>query len=189
MEKSLLALDRFMPFVVGSAVFALLLVMIFKALQETSLFRGKVATAIVSACVALLSVIGMFRFLGARDETHNVSEKIGGDGTNLDMVLLPYAVLGIAIILLAIYLFASKLLGSDKPKKPLHNAERRAESAFQLDLGKGDRSAEEHLGKALKEMAMTQNKSRSPKLTNRLLRERVDQSDTSKETKSNRIKQ
>ena len=59
--------------------------------------RGK--EAIVATCVSLLSVISMFRFLTAGNETYNVSERIGGEGTNLDFILLGYAALGITIVL------------------------------------------------------------------------------------------
>jgi len=177
------------PLLIVIAVFILLLVFVFKSLRGVPFFRSKPVEAIVATCVSLLSVIGIFRFLGTGNETYNVSEKIGGDGTNLDFVLLPYAVLGIIIILLFVYLFADKLLGNDKPKKSLSDAERRTKSVFQSDLGKGDRPVEENFENASIVRRMARDNSRSPKPIDRPPGERAHQSDIRKETKSNRIKQ
>jgi len=158
-------------------------------LRGVSFFGSKPVEAIVATCVSLLSVIGIFRFLGTGNETYNVSEKIGGDGTNFDFVLMPYAALGIIIILLFVYLFADKLLGNDKPKKSLSDAERRTESVFQSDLGKGDRPVEENFGDAFIVRGRACDNSRSQKPLHRPLGERVHQSNIRKEIKSKRIKQ
>jgi hypothetical protein len=189
MEKSILALNGLVPLVAKIAIFVLLWVVIFESLKMASFFRSKAVEAIVATCVSLLSVISMFRFLGAGNGTYNVSEKTGGDGTNLDIILLAYAALGVAIVLLSLYLFAGKFLGNDKPNKSLRDAERRTESAFQSDMSKGDRPAEENFGKAFKERGMARDNSRRPKPIDRPMGERVHQSDIHKKTKSNKIKQ
>ena len=189
MEKSLLALDGFIPLVVRIAIFTLLWVVIFKSLKVGHFFRGKAVEAIVAMCVSLLSLIGMFRFLGAGNGTYNVSERTSDQDANLDTILLPYAALGITIILLALYLFAISLFRRDKSRKPLTDIERRPESVSHPNLGKSDKLPEVRAGEALKEIAMRQNNSRSLKLTNRLLGQRVRHSDVRKDRKSNRIKQ
>ena len=145
--------------------------------------------AIVATCVSLLSVIGIFRFLGAGNGTYNVSERTGDKGSNLDAILLGFAALGFTIVLIALCLLASKFLGNDKPKKSLSDAERRTEPVFQLDLGNGDRPAEENLEKAFEEKGMARDNSRALKPIDRALGERVHQTDIRKETRSNRIKQ
>ena len=189
MEKSILALDGFVPLVVGIAIFILLLVMIFKALQEASFFRGRVTAAIVAGCVSLLSVIGMARFFGVEDRMSSVSENTGGQGTNWDIILLLYAALGIAILLLSLYLFLNKLSRRDKSRKPPGDGECQVGSAFQSDMRKSDSLAEENLGKAFEEREMARDNTRNPKPIEKPLGERVYQSDILKETKSNRIKQ
>ena len=189
MEESLSAFNGFVPLVVGIAIFILLWVIIFRTLRDVAFFKGKVVEAIMATCVSLLSVTGMFRFLGVGNGSYSVSRETGGDSTNLDIILLLYAALGITIVLLLLYLLPGKLLGSDKPKKSLRDAERRTESAFQFDLGKGDRPAEDNLGKALKEMRMARDNSRGLKPIDRRPGEHVHQNDIRKETKSNRIKQ
>jgi hypothetical protein len=189
MEESMLALDGFVPLVVGIVIFILLWVVIYKTLKEVAFFKGKAVETIVATCVSLLSVIGIFQFLGAGDRTYNVSERIGGEGMNLDAILLGYAALGITIILLALYLLASKLLGNDKSERSFRDAERKTEPTFQLDLGKGDRPAEENLGKAFKEKEMARDNSERLKPIDRPLGKRMHESDFHRETKSNRIKQ
>ena len=116
MGTSLLTLTEPFLALVGIAIFALVWVVVHRTLKEMHFFEGKATIAIVATCVSLLSVMGMFRFLGAGVGPHSVSEEAGGQGTNLDFVLLPYAALGIAIVLLAHYLSGAKLLRNGKPK-------------------------------------------------------------------------
>jgi len=147
MEKSILANNEFVPLAVGIVIFILIWVVIFKILKEIPFFKGQVAYAIMATCMSLLCIISMFRILGVRDGTHNFSEKIGGDDHNLDIILFPYATLGITIILISLLLLARKLIGNNKPKKFLSENNRRMESAFPFDLDKGDRPAIESFRK------------------------------------------
>ncbi|MHC4680389.1 MAG: hypothetical protein ACYTEK_17010 [Planctomycetota bacterium] len=158
MEESLLALNGFVQLVVGTIIFTLLWVVIHKTLKEITFFKDKAVEAIVATCVSLLSVIGMFQFLGIT-------------------------------ILLALYLFAGKLLGNHKPERSFLDAERKTEPAFQLDLDKGDRPAEEYLGETFQEEEMARDNGERLKPINRPLGKRMHESDFHRETKSNRIKQ
>ena len=89
----------------------------------------------------------MFRFLGPGVRPHAVSESASGDGTNLDFILLPYAALGVAIVLLAIYLFVAKHLGKGRPKASLSRAKDGTETTFRPDPGKSDKPADGRVGK------------------------------------------
>ena len=188
MEKSILANNEFVPLAVGIIIFTLIWVVIFKTLKEIPFFKGQVACAIMATCMSLLSVISMFRVLGIGDGTYNVSEKIGGDGHNLDIILLPYGALCIVIVLLALFLLARKLIGN-KPQKFSSETKRRMESAFPFDLDRGDRPAIESFRKTFQERKMVRNNKQSPKPVDRDVEDRVQQSDIRKVTKSNRIKQ
>lgn len=189
MEKSLLALtELFLP-LVGIAIFVLVWVVVHRALKEMQFFKGKATIAIVATCVSLLSVMGMFHFFGAGVGQHSVSDKASGQGTNLDFVLVPYAALGIAIVLLALYLSGAKLLRKGKSKDSLGHAEDRAESVFQPYPGRGDKPAEWKVGKSHRGKVITQNDCRSPQRTDGLLGKHGHHSDVRKEMNSNRMEQ
>lgn len=187
MEKSILANNEFVPLAVGIIIFILIWVVIFKTLKDIPFFKGETACAIMATCMSLLSIISMFRVLGVGDGMYNFSEKIGDDSHNLDFILFPYAMLGITIVLILLILLANKLLGKSKPKKFSSEAKRRMESAFPLDLDRGDRSAIENLEKTFQERKMVFN-NQSPKPVDREVEDRVHQSDIRKVTKSNRIR-
>ena len=72
---------------------------------------------IVAMCASLLSVIGLFRFFGVGEVTYNVSENNGSQDTNLDIILIPYASLAIAILVMLFLLFLSKIFRKRKEKR------------------------------------------------------------------------
>ncbi|MHC4541982.1 MAG: hypothetical protein ACYS74_19715, partial [Planctomycetota bacterium] len=80
-------------------------------------------------------------------------------------------------------------LGNHKPERSFLDAERKTEPAFQLDLDKGDRPAEEYLGETFQEEEMARDNGERLKPINRPLGKRMHESDFHRETKSNRIKQ
>jgi len=189
MEKSLLALNEpFLP-LAGIAIFVLVWVVVYRTFKEIQFFGSLATIATMATCVSLLSVIGMFHFLGAGVGPHNVSEKAGGEGTNLDFILLLYAALGITIVLLSLYLYGAKLLGNGKPKDSLGHAEDRTESVFQPYPCKGDKPAEWKVGKAHRGRMMIQDNCPSPPPTDRLMGKHGHHSDARKEIKSDRMKQ
>ncbi|MHC4538685.1 MAG: hypothetical protein ACYS74_02755 [Planctomycetota bacterium] len=189
MDKSLLALDGFILFVVGATIFALLWVIIYKTLKEVAFFKGRVVEATVATCVSLLSVIGMFQFLNTGDGTYNILQRTNGDGADVDMILLPYAAFAIALLLVALYLFARRFLGTEKPERFFHHAERTAEQALKLDWGKGDRRVKEKGTRRLREKKIIRGNSHSLRLMDRPRGKPLHENDSDKKTKSNRIKQ
>ena len=150
------------------SIFVMLLLVIFKPIKS-AFNLNTFPSCILSVCVSLLSVMGMFHFLGAGFGPNSVSEKAGGEGTNLDFILLPYAALGITIVLLALYLFGTKLLGNGKPKDSPGHAEDRTESVFQPDPGKWDKPAGGKVGKAYRDVMTIQDNCPCPQPINRLM--------------------
>ena len=142
----------------------------------------------MATCISLLSIISMFRILGVGDGKYNLSEKMGNDGQNLDIILFPYATLSITIVLISLLLLAIKLIGKNKPKKFSSETKRRTELDFPFDLDRKDRLAIENFKKAFQEREMVCNNSQSAKPIDKDLGDRVHQSDIRKVTKSNRIK-
>lgn len=98
-----------------SAFFTIIFVVILKVLREMSLFSNKM-TVIVSLCVSLLCILGLYEFFISSQKTENIPESVAIEIPNralekdikpkLFIILLPYATLGIAI-LLSLLLFAA----------------------------------------------------------------------------------
>ncbi len=183
MEKLILALNESLLPVAGIAFFTIIWVVVYRTLKEAQFFESKSSLTAMATCVSLLSVIGMFHFLGAGFEPNSASEKADGDGMNLDFILLPYAALGITIILLALYLFGTKLLGNGKSKYFHDHAEDRTESFFQPDPFKWDKPAGGKVEKAYKGGITMKNNSPTPQPINRLMKKHVNHSNNRKEGK------
>ena len=93
MEMSQAAFSGPLLLLVGGLLFVLLFGVIQQALKMSSFFRGATSYA-VATCVSLICVISLFRtFAGGK----GVSE--GGNGGMIDFILLPYAALAIAALL------------------------------------------------------------------------------------------
>jgi membrane protease YdiL (CAAX protease family) len=119
------------------AIFFILVITIYKVLQESSFFKSSAATAVIAICVSLLSVIGMIRFFVTDDTMYVVSNNSVDKHTNLDFILIPYVALGILIILMLLLKFIFK----KSEKYGLH----RFNKVYPQDIGKkhtSDRRAE-----------------------------------------------
>ena len=189
MENLILSLNEPLLPLAGIVIFVIIWVVVYRTFKEAQFFGSQSSTALIATCVSLLAVMGMFNFMGAGLESNSVSEKTGGEGTNLDFILLPYAALGITIVLLALYLFGSKLLGKGKSKDPLDYSENRTQSIFQPDPTKWDKPAEWKVEKAHRVKMMIQDNCPASQPTDRLMEKHLNHSDDRKKTKSDRIKQ
>jgi len=181
MQHSIFALNGVVSNVVGTAIFVLLWVFIFKSIKSACFFKNKAMELMVTTCVSLLAYIAMFRSFGTGVGTHSVTGKTGSTNPIIEMILLPYAVLGITIVLVALILLVNKLLGKDKSKKFLSDADRR-EATFGLNAGKVDNPGNDNLEKVNHESKMARDKTRSPKPIDRPSEEQLHQSDIRKET-------
>jgi len=82
----------------------LLFAIILEVLRKMSFFNS--ATGVVVAfAVSLLSLMGLYRFLLLSGEGHDLPGRGGGPGTGFDLILIPYAALAIAILVMALLLF------------------------------------------------------------------------------------
>lgn len=113
MEKSLLAIDGFMPLLAGVAIFVLLFVTILNTLKEVSFFKGATVWVIAS-CVSLLSVVALCRFFLPEGQGSELTEKSGRFRVGLDFILLPYAALAIAILMCLLLVGISKIFPGRK---------------------------------------------------------------------------
>jgi len=103
-------------FLVLASIFVILFVTILKVLKEASFFRENTAV-IVALCVSLLSLIGLSHLVAGGDGFQEVTNNEGRTGGILDFILLPYAALGIAILLLLLLRFIAKLFRSERVKR------------------------------------------------------------------------
>ena len=72
-------------------IFIILLVVIFRTVSS-AFDLGKIGSFFVSVCVSILAVIGMLHFLKG----------------SIEVILLPYAVMAIAIFLISLFTFIGK---------------------------------------------------------------------------------
>lgn len=182
MEKSLLVLNGFVPLVVGITMFVLFWVIVINTLKKVSVSKARAMKAIFTTCFSFLSVIVMFCLMAAREGTYNVSHKTAGDGIDLGAIFLIGAVLGITIILLMLYLFVRKILRNDNPEKSFRKTKHIIELAYQPDIGKNDRHAEDNLKKAIHYMEKARGKSVDLKQIDKPLEQCIYQSDVRNET-------
>ena len=91
---------------IGIAIFVILLAVIYNTLKENSFFPGKTCLP-VSACVALLCIIGLKQFLAPAPN----------EDSGFDFILLPYAALAISILLILLLLFFQRLGKGGKARR------------------------------------------------------------------------
>ena len=111
--RDVLLISEPMLLLAAGAIFVILFVSISAALKEGSLF-GRTATMIVTICVSLLCIIGLFHLSGLGNETTDTAQKNGTLGSNSDIILIPYEALAIAILVILFLLFLLKIFGVDK---------------------------------------------------------------------------
>ncbi len=99
-----------------AALGVILFITILKTLKESSFFEGKTAV-VVALCVSLLSITGLSQLLAGRDMFQEINDNQGGTGSNFDFILLLYAALGLAILLLLLLGFIARILRSERPKR------------------------------------------------------------------------
>jgi len=92
--------------VVLIAMFVIVFVVARGALKQMPLF-GDAGSWPVALCTAVLAVMGLLRFLGPPDPSTR-TERTPGGGI-FDLILLPYATLAIAILLVLFLLALSKV--------------------------------------------------------------------------------
>jgi len=110
---SLLALNPILP-VCGIAVFVILFSTIHASLKKSQFFQDRSVTA-VAICATTLCLVGMYQTFFPSGTGQGLSEGGGRPGTR--PLLIPYAALGIAIILMLLRMLLAKLIRGGKEKK------------------------------------------------------------------------
>lgn len=88
--------------VVLVAVFLIVFVTAYQALKKMTLF-GTPGTFVLAGCVALLSVLGLLEFTATPQD-----RSAAGRNVNVQFILLPYAVLAVAIVLATLLAWISR---------------------------------------------------------------------------------
>jgi len=106
--------------IILTPIFIIILLVIYKAIKSAFNF-GTAGTFAMSVCVSLLSVIGISRFLKG----------------SMDIILLPYAALAVAILILLLLSFIAKYIkGSAECFTKHHNRESRPEPKITKSHGR-----------------------------------------------------
>jgi hypothetical protein len=106
MEMSQAALSGPLLLLVGGLLFVLLFGAIQQALKISSFFRGP-SSYVIATCVSLLCMISLFRpFVRGKVVTR------GGESGVVDFIMLPYAALAIAVLLVLLFLAFNRVFGA-----------------------------------------------------------------------------
>jgi len=110
---NLLALNPILP-VCGIAVFIILFLTIHASVKKSQFSQERSVTA-VAICVTLLCLIGMYQTFFPSGSGEGLNEDNGHPGTH--PLLIPYAALGISILLMLLLMLLTKLVRTSKAKK------------------------------------------------------------------------
>ena len=115
MKEYVLAISEPTFLLCVGAIWVIIFLTIWKVLKQT-LFKGNTAV-IVALCVSLLSVISLSQLIaggGGIQEVNNNEDRTGGI---LEFILIPYAALAVAILLLLLLRFIARLFRSEEVKR------------------------------------------------------------------------
>ena len=110
--------------VVLGAVFVILFITISTTLRQASLFEGK-AAIVVALAVSVLCIVGLSQFLGPGTKTAAAPLIDDKSGIGWHTILLPYATLAIAILLVLLLLFLLNAFRGERVKRYSEDTERR----------------------------------------------------------------
>ena len=96
---------------VGATIFVVLYVVTNAALKSQLQGLPETARRILAVCVPLLAVLGMFHFVSAPADTPSSRPH---EKSAVGFILLPYAAMGISILLILLFLFFRRFLGGDR---------------------------------------------------------------------------
>ena len=175
--------------VVGIPVFVIVWAMVYKALKEMPLFDSPVSRVILTTCVALLSVIGIFHYCVPGFGTSNVSGDGDTKGRTVHFLLLLYAALGITMVLIALFLYGPRLRRSVRTNFFTERIKGRPESAGRSIPDRGDRVLRNEMAKLYDRRVMNKDTSRRPNPSEKSFVKQSHQKRISDEGKSNRTQQ
>ena len=133
MKEYVLAISGPISLLCVAAIWGIIFITVWKVLLQMPVFKGGTAM-IVALCVSLLSIIGLSTLVAGGDGLREVNGNGSRTSGNLDFILLSYAVLGIAILLLLLLRCIAKIFRSEKVKRHLEETKRgETEQRYQLE--------------------------------------------------------
>jgi len=110
-----------------TAIWGIIFIVVYRVLSQESLFKGP-AARILALFISILCILGLFKpFLG-QDDIKAISDKPGSD--IVDIALLIYGFLGLAICVSVIVYFAKRLFRGSASRKFPREIERRMEALY-----------------------------------------------------------
>ena len=104
---NILSIEGVFPYPFIALIFAILVIPLFIAIQKMAIFNGK-TNIVMAICVCLLCIIGMLELLPSTQPAHMAESS--KDYHKLDFLLLPYAALGITLLLIMLLAFITWLI-------------------------------------------------------------------------------
>lgn len=101
MNQAFLLLFQDFTTIVWLSVFAVLLTVVYEVLKKMQLFETT-GNCVLAVCIALLSVLGLLRFTTASSSSPG-TQSDAAHHVSVDFILLPYAALALAIILIMLW--------------------------------------------------------------------------------------
>lgn len=127
-----------------AVVFLIVFVVTYQALQKTKLMENPGAF-VLAGCVALLSVLGLPRLTAVSPPMSSQDRVVAGDNGWIDFVLLPYGALAVALVLVILLAWLSRLLQQHGGRKAIAPGPRRSERiGAHTRIQKGDSPPAKH---------------------------------------------
>ncbi len=106
---------------VFAAVGGIIFLTVWQVLRENGLFGRRIA-AVVALCVSLLCLVGVYQWLFAKGGHRNTNDS---SETNLNLLLLPYAALAVALITVLLFMFFRKAFQDRGLKRSVRESKRK----------------------------------------------------------------
>ena len=189
MQTILLTMNDNLWLFAGIPVFVIVWAMVYKAIQEMPLFDIPLSKGILTTCVALLSMIGIIRYCVPGFGTADVSGDSVTRNRTVHLVLLFYSILGLAMLLIALFHYGPRLKRRGKTKALSGHVKGRPEFAGRLIPDRGDRVLRNEMAKLYDRRVMNKDTSRRPNPSDKPFVKQLHPKRISDEGKSNRIQQ
>jgi hypothetical protein len=97
-------------------IFVILFIMIHAALEQSKMFSGRII-GVLSFCVTSLSMIAMGMMFVSPQTSGD--RPVSTESTGMPAILIPYAALGVSLLIMFLLMSLGKLFGSGKTGKPV----------------------------------------------------------------------
>ena len=189
MQTVLLTMNDNLWLFIGIPVFVIVWAMVYKAIQEMPLFDSQVSKVVLTTCVTLLSVIGIFHYCVPGSETTGVAGESDTQGRTVHFIILPYATLGVTMVLIALFLYGLRLKRSVRTNSFTERTKGRVETTGRSLTDRVDRALHDEMPKPYDRRVMNKDTSRRPNPSDKPFVKQSHPKRISDEGKSNRTRQ